>query len=79
MSINEDFDEDNPPDEDREQFIDLARNSDHVVGSDNEVEIDDNAALSIGSAGVWVAALVFVDKDDVPDSLSTKIWNDEEE
>ncbi len=35
-------------------------------GSEGRIEIDDGAVVSIGNAGAYVAAWVFIDKEDIP-------------
>src|SRR5262245_35543477 len=47
----------------REQAIELARDR-HAHGSDNEIEVDDNADISPNSeGGVWVQGWLYVPPD----------------
>lgn len=49
-------------DEDR-AMIEIAREL-YVTGSDGDIDIDSNAAVSYGEQGAYVAAWVFVPNDD---------------
>ena len=46
-------------------YLELARQR-HVIASDNKIEIDSDAKVSVADEGAWVAAWVWVDR---PDSL----------
>lgn len=50
-----------------EQIIEAARNA-YCMGSDNDIEIDDEPALSHADSGCWVQAWVWVPAPEAPET-----------
>lgn len=56
----------------REQLLEAAR-AEYCLGSDDNIEIDPDAKLSVGEDGIWVQAWVFMRNEELPDGVRGNI------
>lgn len=45
-----------------------------LVGTNDELEVDDDLLLSVGDEGVWVNSWCWIAKDVIPKNIQKKLW-----